>query len=252
MAKGSGSTRSKGPSKVDYSKKSMSADDVRENWDKIDKFVNSNTDKFREAMNNGTLPDWVMRDKNIRDVLDTIVKAREVGDIIQNEAEQVAARHGGTVTPINYKGFASTHRKVTNPNNPTPIWDLGDSVRNTIVVGRGGIDGVVADLERLPSFDRHKTQSTDYGYTGHLLNFRMPNGIRAEIQVNTPKMIYAKESPEVAKRILGTKVWNQIRKETGLEGGLGHRYYEKGRKLDDGPELDEIKRQSREYYSHFS
>ena len=75
----------------------------------------------------------------------------------------------------------------------------------------------------------------------------------AEIQVNTAKMIYAKETPAVAKSILGEGVWNRIAKETGLEGGLGHKYYERFRVLDKmSPKAVEIERLSKEYYSHFA
>jgi len=45
-------------------------------------------------------------------------------------------------------------------------------------------------------------------------------------------MIYAKEKPENAKRILGEKRWKEIQKQTGMEGGLGHKYYEEWRALD--------------------
>jgi len=37
-------------------------------------------------------------------------------------------------------------------------------------------------------------------------------------------MIFAKEKPEDAKKIIGEKRWNEIHKETGLEGGLGHKF----------------------------
>lgn len=78
------------------------------------------------------------------------------------------------------------------------------------------------------------------------------NGLVAEIQVNTAKMIYAKERPEDAKRILGLDVWNSIRRETGIEGGLGHTYYEEARVLDkSSAKYKEIERLSVEYYKHF-
>ena len=75
----------------------------------------------------------------------------------------------------------------------------------------------------------------------------------AEIQVNTARMIYAKEKPADARRVIGDKLWNQIHRETGLEGGLGHKFYEAYRVLDpESPEAKEILRQSREYYRHFN
>lgn len=82
----------------------------------------------------------------------------------------------------------------------------------------------------------------------------MPNGIIAEIQVNTKEMIYAKERPFDAKRIIGNEAWEKIYKKTGLEGGLGHKYYEEGRVLDvvrDALRIEELQKKSREYYENF-
>lgn len=82
----------------------------------------------------------------------------------------------------------------------------------------------------------------------------MPNGIQAEIQVNTPKMIYAKETEANARRILGDRVWEQIAKETGVQGGLGHKYYEEMRVLDkdkDETKIAELTKLSKSYYAHF-
>ena len=71
----------------------------------------------------------------------------------------------------------------------------------------------------------------------------------------TPRMIYAKEPPEDAKRIIGEALWRKIQRETGLPGGLGHKYYEQYRSLtyeQQRSELGrEIARKSEEYYSHF-
>ena len=65
-------------------------------------------------------------------------------------------------------------------------------------------------------------------------------------------MIYAKEKPEDAKRILGEKRWEEIQKQTGMEGGLGHKYYEEWRILDKSDKkAQEIAEKSIKYYSHF-
>ena len=252
MAKTSGGTRNKGAN-ASFVNRSLSKEEVQNNWKRIGDDIDKNLDYYMQAIERGNLPDWMRRDQNITGIIRQMAKARDVGDSVQADAERIAAAHGGVVTPINYKGFGSTHRKVTNPSEPTALSDLGDSVRNTIVIGKGDIKGVIEDLKKLGSFERYKEQdySSSSGYTGHLINLRMPNGIKAEIQVNTPRMIFAKETPAVAKSILGTKVWNQIRKETGMEGGLGHKYYEQSRVLSKGPEQEAILRKSREYYSHF-
>lgn len=76
--------------------------------------------------------------------------------------------------------------------------------------------------------------------------------IFAEIQFNTEKMIYAKEKPQDAIRIIGEKRWREINKETGLEGGLGHKFYEEMRVLpENSKRYLELKKKSIEYYSNF-
>lgn len=59
------------------------------------------------------------------------------------------------------------------------------------------------------------------GYSGNIVNIQTSNGLIAEIQVNTDRMIYAKEKPEDAKRILGEKRWKDIQNQTGMKGGAG-------------------------------
>ena len=90
------------------------------------------------------------------------------------------------------------------------------------------------------------------GYSGNIVNIKTSNRLIAEIQVNTAKMIYAKEKPVDAKRILGEKLWNEIYAQTGIEGGLGHKYYEQWRVLDKASEKAiEIAKKSVDYYSNF-
>lgn len=97
----------------------------------------------------------------------------------------------------------------------------------TIIAPKSKIESILKELNNLPSFIRLKRQKPEsfMGYSGNIVNIRTSNGLTAEIQVNTDRMIYAKELPEEAKRILGENRWNEIHKETGLEGGLGHKYY---------------------------
>jgi len=75
-------------------------------------------------------------------------------------------------------------------------------------------------------------------------------GIHAEIQVNSPNMIYAKEPPPVAKSILGEKKYNEIAAKTKLPGGLGHKLYEEYRSIPAGdPRLKRLEADSRTYYN---
>jgi hypothetical protein len=86
-----------------------------------------------------------------------------------------------------------------------------------------------------------------------IANFKAGNGVMAEIQINTEKMIFAKELPANAIPIIGAKRWDEIRRQSGLEGGLGHKYYEEYRILKDTDLLRkrELEKLSKAYYSKF-
>lgn len=195
-----------------------------------------------------------------------MAKAREVGDEVQAIAERVAGRYGATCTPINYKSEQSIMRKVLSTRDKRASFgvpDLKDTARTTIIVDRRRIESVIDELSKEPAvrlFHRDmgvsavKRQTADryMGYTGTIVNLKMPNGLLAEVEVNTPKMIYAKEPREIAEQLMGKEKWLEIRRETGLEGGLGHKLYEEARVLKKGdPRRIILQRKSEEYYKHF-
>lgn len=185
----------------------------------------------------------------------TMLRARQVGDGFQKIAVQIASKYGGICTPLNYKSTESIRRKVFAERNDDPNFTpakLKDAVRTAIVVDRGNIQSIIREFSKNKDFLRWKPQKTELGYTGNIINMMRDNGVIAEIQVNTKKMIYAKEPPEIAKSIIGDSAWNAIKKETGLEGGLGHKYYERYRILDKrSEEAKRIMKLSVAYYSHF-
>ena len=192
--------------------------------------------------------------KEIRELMQ---RAKASGAEVQGIAEKVAKTHGGVCTPINYKSEASIKRKVENGRVDDPKYspsDLKDAVRTTIIVGRDKIEGVIGELERHCNSFKHKAQTPDrfIGYSGHIVNLKTKNGLTAEIQVNTARMIYAKEPPEIARALIGSELWYKIHKETGLPGGLGHKLYEAYRVLDPSDEKAiELAKESMEYYKHF-
>lgn len=223
-------------------------------------WVVDNEKRINAAKRNGTLP-YFLKDNPLvisdmklwSQVREVRSMALAVGEEVQGLAESIASRFGGVVTPINYKSFDSISRKCKT-EGCTPF-DLKDTVRNTIIVDADKIEDVLSALEESGVVSRIKRQTPDkfMGYSGNIVNITTSNGMTAEIQVNTAKMIYAKETPAVAKSILGEDVWNKIAKETGLEGGLGHKYYEQFRVLDKtSPKALEIERLSKEYYKNFS
>ena len=217
-------------------------------------WIDKNCLRILSSSRNGTLPYWLRDNKNVRDCAILVGKAREIGNNFKAIGETISEKVGGIVTPVNYKSFSSMYRKLITEN--IEITDIKDAVRSTIIVDKNKIDDVIMNLKHLDTFIRHKEQKAEIfnGYSGNIINLSMPNNIVAEIQVNTAKMIYAKETEVNAKRILGEELWNKKRMETKMQGGLGHKYYEEIRllnKVTDLPRIERLKRLSEEYYSHF-
>lgn len=217
-------------------------------------WIDKNCLRILSSSRKGTLPYWLRDNKNVRDCAILVGKAREIGNNFKAIGETISEKVGGIVTPVNYKSFSSMYRKLITEN--IEITDIKDAVRSTIIVDKNKIDDVIMNLKHLDTFIKHKEQKAEIfnGYSGNIISLSMPNNIVAEIQVNTAKMIYAKETEVNAKRILGEELWNKIRMETNMQGGLGHKYYEEIRllnKVTDLPKIERLKRLSEEYYSHF-
>ena len=238
-----------------------SVNEVKDVPDSFKKWVLDNQERISVAKKRGTLPfflkdnSYILHNITVENSVNEIVNmASLVGDEVQRLAESIASRNSGFVTPINYKSASSIMRKVrTEGISP---YDIKDAVRTTIIVPETQIENVLKDLSNNESFVRLKRQKPEsfMGYSGNIVNIKTSNGLIAEIQVNTAKMIYAKEKPVDAKRILGEKLWNDIRKHTGVDGGLGHKYYEEARVLNpirDKEKYDSIVEKSVSYYRHF-
>ena len=190
---------------------------------------------------------------------DVVIKARSSGGEVQGLAESIASGHNAICTPINYKSEASIKRKVLSRRIKDDSFmpeNLTDCVRTTIIVDTRQLKYVINELKAQESFYKYKPQKTILGYVGNIVNVKTNNGLVAEIQVNTAKMIYAKELPKNAKAILGEKLWNKIHQETGIEGGLGHKYYEEWRVMSKEEQQSAkgiaLRKRSEEYYSHFN
>jgi hypothetical protein len=191
------------------------------------------------------------------DVQNVMQKAKEAGGEVDKLGKDLASKYGGVVTPLNYKSEESITRKVDNDYGGN-VNELKDSVRNTVIIdNEQGLQSAIKDLANNPNTLRVKVQCADsdpLGYSGTIANVKMSNGLIGEVQVNSAKMIYAKESAASAKAILGNDKYNQIAKQTGKEGGLGHKLYEEYRILDpkkDAAKMAEIANKSKEYYKNF-
>ena len=127
-----------------------------------------------------------------------------------------------------------------------------DIARNTIVVDQDHCDEAVALLREQGAKVKIIDAVEDpMGYSGANAVVKTKAGIFAEIQVNSPEMIYAKEPPAVARTILGEEQYNQIAAKVGVPGGRGHVLYEEVRSLDvNDPRREELAAESREYYDY--
>jgi hypothetical protein len=184
-------------------------------------------------------------------------KAKNASNEVYALSDKYAKKFGGVSTPVNLKSKESILRK-TKAECGGDIFQIKDSVRTTIVVSKERVNDVYNAMSADSTFVRIKKQTPDkyMGYQDVITNIKTSQGILGEIQVNSPEMIFAKQDPKSAKEILGIKKWNQIKKSVGVEGGLGHKYYEEYRDLNPKIPSEDLRRQelvklSSQYYSLF-
>ncbi len=112
----------------------------------------ANADRIDRAAERGTLPyflrdnqgmlDGVYLDRAIKDVM---VQAKNAVNEIQGLAERIAEKYGASVTPVNFKSFDSTKRKVFKEREKTPLFSPGklkDMVRTTIIANDDDIKNI--------------------------------------------------------------------------------------------------------------
>jgi hypothetical protein len=179
--------------------------------------------------------------------------AQVYGPPTQSLAEEVAARHNGKATPLNYKTRESTERKCRTDNS-MPL-ELKDLARTTVLCEYDSIAIVVDDVRTTATergiFGRYKHQTSDLGYWGDLFNLKF-DYLYTEIQVKSYRNYYAANPEDVCRPVLGDSLYNVIHTETGLEPGLFHYYYEIIRADTTSEATREYyKKLSIEYSSHF-
>jgi hypothetical protein len=168
-------------------------------------------------------------------------------------ADNIAQATGGTVAKAPLKGRARALEKAREYEavglDATAVKDIA---RNTIVVEQSQYAKAVAMLkEQGAKVKTIEAASDPMGYSGTNSVIKTRAGITAEIQVNTPEMIYAKESPPIAKAILGEEKYAELAAKTGVPGGRGHALYEEYRVLPEGdPRAAALRAESRAYYDH--
>lgn len=154
-------------------------------------------------------------------------KAPAAKKIIDKKADLLAKKYGGTVSKVEPKKYESAFNKVKDKYGGD-IEQLGDVVRNTIIVkDKEALKKAMREIELDP--DVIESTFTDIGddilgYTGGNVKIRA-GGIKGEIQLNIPSVIYAKEEAEIAKAILGSKEYNRLNELYKSKGGRGHILY---------------------------
>ena len=247
---------------IENDKEVQSKNEIKEVPDNFKNWMKENEDRVVRAK---TLPFFIQNnlqfvDSNTikeRSILELMEKSKSAETSVSSLSNSIAEKFGGYSTPVNFKSYDSIKRKANSDYNGN-VNKIQDSVRTTIILPEKNIEKCLEYIQKNNNFIRVKIQTPDkfMGYSGTIANVKTDIGVIGEIQVNTAKMIYAKELPEVAKKIIGEKAWNDIRRQTGLQGGLGHKYYEEYRRLNKNiPEqakrMIELDKLSNEYYKHF-
>lgn len=171
---------------------------------------------------------------------------------IDDLAREIAERYDGQVATAPLKGEARAFEKIIDDymGDATRISDLA---RNTIVVEPEKIAAIIDELEAAGATVKVADASSDLlGYSGVNAKITTADGVIAEIQVNTPAMIFAKESEANARAILGDGIYDDLVAEFGDIGGHGHVMYERWRSADRQSNLSEdIELASTAYYARF-
>jgi uncharacterized Zn-binding protein involved in type VI secretion len=179
-------------------------------------------------------------------------------------SQQVADQLDGQVAQAPLKGEKRVLEKAleyakkrgATEVGPQDIKKLKDFARNTIVVPAGREAEALAKLLELKpeigeAFKVVSAAADPCGYSG--MNVTVPTsvGMPSEVQINSPHMIYAKEKPEDARRILGAATYDALAQTPGMPpGGKGHAIYEVYRVLPvDSPRAAEVAAESRAYYA---
>lgn len=234
---------------------------VSETPDNFQSWVKDNNDRISKANDRGQLP-YFLKDNRVlwadlstvelinQQVIDESVKYAGGFD---KASESLAKSLGVYVTPVNIKSERRIIEKATN-DYKGDVSKVSDIIRNTFIADPTKINGTLSAIQKRFNVSEIKFQKTNMGYTGNLLKVWYADRVKAEIQVNTPQMIYAKE-PD-AKTFLGERLYNDILKKSGIQCGKGHKFYEEYRTLlnvsnptgEQLKRMSELERLSREYY----
>lgn len=174
--------------------------------------------------------------KSLDDMLRRVPDAKHEIDAI---ARDIADRHGGSVLEGPPKQPERIQEKLRDFNGD--LSRLNDLARNTIVVRPSELEAVARELREGGADVRVlDPQKTPMGFSGVNAKVKTASGLEAEIQANTPAMIYGKASEDVARQALGDELYERIDAQAKARGITGHRsqeLYTQWRTLDhDDPQ----------------
>lgn len=182
-------------------------------------------------------------------------QVHELGPIMQNLADSIAALHGGRTCETNYKSLSSTLRKCWTDSVQAD--QLKDLVRTTITCPYDSLEVMITDLVNTAKsknlFLRYKHQEVlERSYWGDIVNLQY-KGMYCEIMVRSFCMAYATNNSNM-DQLLGDSLMAVIHEKTQQEASRGHYFYEVVRDIT-GRYSEEEKaqaiRDSYEYYLHF-
>lgn len=229
-----------------FDKNSSSKNEIKDTPDSFKKWIKKNEERIFKSK---SVPYFISENtKEVPELYIALSKKHESS--FTTRIQKLVQGLDVHVTPTNLKSYSRIIEKA-HKDYEDNIYDVKDIVRTTIVAEQSKIDSILKKVNEEFNIHRYKEQSFDEtGYSGNIFTIKTSNGTFAEIQVNTPQMIYGKEKD--AKLILGAEIFNTIKSKSGLEHGLGHSWYEKVRTLykDSDKELiDELNKLQRDYYN---
>ncbi|SMF91203.1 hypothetical protein SAMN02982917_0152 [Azospirillum oryzae] len=203
---------------------------------------------------------------SIRDAAQSRIKTGVFADAAASKAEieqvgqSIAAKYRGVISAAPIKSEERASQKVGMDYDGD--WhSIKDLARMTIIVPTlADCRSVLVDLKRAFTASQGRgliqvkevgADADPCGYSSTTVFVRTSNGRPAEIQINVPEIIYAKQSEESVRRILGPVRFMNIKMKYQLDGGLGHALYEIYRVAPASSRGQSAAALSRSYYAFF-
>jgi len=196
--------------------------------------------------------------EDVKKKIDKIYKvAPRMKEQIDEMSDSIAAKfEGAVVAKEPLKKYDTAFKKVMNRKGGD-VAQLKDVARNTVIVMKEeDVPRVVESLREMGTVTSENIYigtENELGYSGINLKVMTNDGYEAEIQINTPEMIWGKELAGTSKSILGDDLWEEVKNKVnhtkGIEAGNGHKYYEDIRALEvSSRESVDKTKLSKEYY----